>query len=274
MIRRSVLVAITAMSLVVSFGGRASAEVYGRIPVQGYLTDPSGTPIDGIQQMTFGVYATEISGTALYSEMQNVTVDQGHFAAYVGDIAAEGGLPLSIFRAHDSAWVHVAVGGDSSLPRWEVGVTPYAAVADYAREANAAATCNWSGNFAAPLQAALPNASIASDMPVAVGSATLDTPVSGNVLAMYTGEINAGAGESFAEMAICDSADTFDLGLCHGATRSVSLMGGSGRSLSFTQVFPVTAGTHTFYLNAATDLYFANNPSLIMSRLSFVFIPQ
>ena len=274
MIRRIVLVAITAMSLLVGLGGRASAQAqYGLIPIQGYLTDTLGTPIDGIRQMSFGVYAAEVDGIALYSETQNVSVQHGHFTAYIGDAGVDGGLPLSIFREQESVWGHVTVGTDTGLPRWEVGVASYAAVADYAREANSAATCDWSGSFASPMQRVLPSGSIASESPVAVGSATLDTLVPGVVWAMYTGDMSATGGTGYAQVAICDSANTFDLGTCPGVLRSMSVAAGAPRGVSLAEVFAVTAGTHTFYLNAATDFGYSS-PYLSASRLALVFIPQ
>jgi hypothetical protein len=56
------------------------------INYQGYLTDSSGTPINGIVQMTFSIYDVETGGTPLWSETQSVTVNNGIYNVNLGAV--------------------------------------------------------------------------------------------------------------------------------------------------------------------------------------------
>ncbi len=108
----------------------ASAQVPAQMPIQGFLTDAGGTPVDGATSMTFAIYDSDTAVTALFSETQSVMVDQGNFAAYLGDTAA---LDLTIFGSGSALFVGIRVGTDAEMtPRLALGTVPYAALAEYA----------------------------------------------------------------------------------------------------------------------------------------------
>ncbi len=110
------------------------------LPVQGYLTDASGKPVNGQVNLTVSLWAQPSGGiTALYQETQTVQADQGSFSLYLGQNGAVP-LDLSLFRDHPTLFVGVSVNGAPELaPRYQLATTPYAAVAQYA------GSVDWSG---------------------------------------------------------------------------------------------------------------------------------
>lgn len=94
------------------------------MPVQGYLTDSGGTPIDGPVTMRLAIHDTESGGEPLFAEEQTVTPVDGRFTAYMGAVAT---LDLELFASHHDLWLAVAVDQDSWMPRARLGTTPYAA---------------------------------------------------------------------------------------------------------------------------------------------------
>lgn len=120
----------------------ASAQAPALMPVQGYLTDDAGAPIDGSTSMTFSLYDVATSGTALYTETQDVLVEDGYFTAYVGDVTT---LDLATFRDNGTIYVGIAIGSDGELsPRTLLGSVPYAGYAEYA------GAVDWDGVAGAP----------------------------------------------------------------------------------------------------------------------------
>jgi hypothetical protein len=110
----------------------ARADAPALVPVQGYLTDASGTPIEGATEMTFSLYTSELSTTPLYRETQMVDVRGGYFTAYIGDVRPIG---LATFRDNGTLYVGVRVGADPEMtPRALLGSVPFAGYAQYAGE--------------------------------------------------------------------------------------------------------------------------------------------
>lgn len=99
------------------------------LPMQGFLTDGDGTPIDGDISLRINLYDSEVATTDIFTETQTVMVDQGHFVAYVGDAAS---LDLALFRDNSDVWVGLAIDGGTELPRFQLGSVPYAGFAQYA----------------------------------------------------------------------------------------------------------------------------------------------
>jgi hypothetical protein len=119
--------------VVAAFGGTAVAQAPANIPVQGFLADGAGTPIDGTVSLRFALYDSDVAGTELYSETQSVIVEQGRFTAYIGDVTA---LDLALFRDHANVWIGISVDGGTELPRFFLGTVPYAAYAEHAGNAS------------------------------------------------------------------------------------------------------------------------------------------
>ncbi|TXD34144.1 hypothetical protein FRC98_19090 [Lujinxingia vulgaris] len=123
----------------------ALADTPALFPVQGYLTDADGAPIDGQVDMRFSIYQ-EGDETALWSEIVEVTVDQGAFTYYLG---SEQALSPDFFASAPSMTLGIKVGTDSEMsPRMALGSVPYAArassaaVADLATQATNATTAD------------------------------------------------------------------------------------------------------------------------------------
>jgi hypothetical protein len=110
----------------VSHAARAAAPPY--MPVQGYLTDTAGTPIDETVTAVFTLYTTDIGSTGVWSETQNVLVEDGLFVVYLGDVTS---LDLSLFRDNEDLWLGIQIGGDPEMPRVYLGSNPFSAYAEY-----------------------------------------------------------------------------------------------------------------------------------------------
>jgi len=91
------------------------------IPVQGRLTDASGTPLNGTASVTFKLYTAASGGTALCTDgPRNITVTNGLFADYVT------GCNYSVFNGQQ-LYLGVKVGSDAEMaPRLPVYAVPYA----------------------------------------------------------------------------------------------------------------------------------------------------
>ena len=92
----------------------------------GYLTDESGAAVTRTLSFSFGLFAAQDGGTALWSEdLPAVEVQQGFYAVTLG-LAK----PLEdVFAAHAEAWLEIAVDGQKLTPRQRAGSVPYAFVA-------------------------------------------------------------------------------------------------------------------------------------------------
>ncbi len=117
-----ILVALAA-ALVIATPTMASAQVPAEVPIQGYLTDDTGGPIDGSIDITFTVYDALTGGTDLHTETHTVAADAGAFTAYLTP-------DLQIFEDYQELYLGLAVdGGEEMSPRLQMATVPYAAVA-------------------------------------------------------------------------------------------------------------------------------------------------
>jgi hypothetical protein len=62
----------------------AAAAVSAEIPIQGRLTDASGSPINGTRTITFTLYTSSVGGTAVCQDVDPVEVVNGLFSARMG----------------------------------------------------------------------------------------------------------------------------------------------------------------------------------------------
>jgi hypothetical protein len=96
-----------------------SAVAPGAIPIQGRLTNASGSPLNGVYTMTFRLYEVAFGGTAVCGDTRLVTVANGLFSDYMdgcyNDITGQ------------RLWLGVKVGSDAEMtPRHLVMPVPYA----------------------------------------------------------------------------------------------------------------------------------------------------
>jgi hypothetical protein len=91
------------------------------IPVQGRLTDPSGTPLDGDYTISLRIYSSYTGGTALCQDLDNLEhVKDGLFLSY---------MDMTNCRAFDGRqlYLSVQVGSDAEMtPRQYIDNVPYA----------------------------------------------------------------------------------------------------------------------------------------------------
>lgn len=90
---------------------------------QGVLADSAGDPVSGEYTMHFALYADPVSVTSVWSETQVVSVTQGLFGVYLGDITPLG---AEIFTGQE-LYLGVTVGTDEEMaPRLRMATLPYA----------------------------------------------------------------------------------------------------------------------------------------------------
>jgi hypothetical protein len=91
----------------------------GAIPIQGRLTDQNGAPLNGTFSVTFRLYESSSGGTALCSDNNNVTVQNGLFSSYVDGCYD--------FVTGQRLYLGVQVGSDPEMtPRQAIYAVPYA----------------------------------------------------------------------------------------------------------------------------------------------------
>ncbi|MBC7242656.1 MAG: hypothetical protein H5T60_09450 [Anaerolineae bacterium] len=97
------------------------ANVEGKIPIQGRLTDASGNPLNGTYSITASIYTVSTGGTALCSKTQNnVNVSNGLFNMTIDNCTNEhlNGQQL---------YLGIKVGSDAEMrPRQPIYPVPYA----------------------------------------------------------------------------------------------------------------------------------------------------
>lgn len=123
------LVCLLALTTTLSYAQRGepptapnspAAVAPGAIPVQGRLTDASGNPLNGTYTMTFRLYDVETGGSALCTDSNSVTVQNGLFSSWI-DYCYNGVL------WGQKVWFGVQVQGDSEMtPRQVIYPVPYA----------------------------------------------------------------------------------------------------------------------------------------------------
>ncbi|MFP4598419.1 MAG: hypothetical protein ACLFVJ_09205 [Persicimonas sp.] len=105
------------------FPATASAQVPGDVPVQAFLTDDDGVPVDGTVTVTFSIYDSASGGSALHTEEQTLDADAGALTAYLQP-------DLEIFDTQEDLYLALAVDGGAEMsPRLKLATVPYAAIA-------------------------------------------------------------------------------------------------------------------------------------------------
>ena len=93
------------------------------------MLDQTGAPIDGgALVFSFALYTSATGGTALWTEEQSITPDQGYFSARLGETAP---FPTTLFDgSQGTLFLGITVGSDSEMaPRQQLTSTPFAMLA-------------------------------------------------------------------------------------------------------------------------------------------------
>jgi hypothetical protein len=117
-----------AIVLALMLASTAHATAPPIIPLQGVLTDASGTPISSAVIVQFNLYGASTGGSSLWNETQTITPVDGLFVAYLG---AQTSVPLTVFRDNSTPYLGIKVGTDAEMPRVQVGTAPFAGYAQY-----------------------------------------------------------------------------------------------------------------------------------------------
>ncbi|MEO7328979.1 MAG: hypothetical protein ABI193_10400, partial [Minicystis sp.] len=118
-----VLLAQAALAL----ASTAQADVPATLTEQGRLFDDLGAPLGGTVNVTFTIYAAASGGQALWSETQQIALDEGYFSAALGSATP---FPASLWDG-SLRYVGIQVGADPEMsPRQSTGSVPYALRAD------------------------------------------------------------------------------------------------------------------------------------------------
>jgi hypothetical protein len=93
---------------------------------QGRLLDATGAPVDSVAlTFKFALYATPTAGTAIWTETQSITPDEGYFSARLGE---ETPFPATVFDGSQAAlYLGIQIGSDSEMaPRQQLTSVPFA----------------------------------------------------------------------------------------------------------------------------------------------------
>ena len=124
--KTALLCLAASILLTVPCATRAAAPSY--LPVQGFLTDADGTPINGATSFTFSIYDNEAGGEPLWTETLSSLVEEGVFTVYLGEVES---IDMAMFRDYSDLWLGVQVAGDDEMPRVYLGSTPFSGYAEY-----------------------------------------------------------------------------------------------------------------------------------------------
>ncbi len=164
---------------------------------QGRILDSDGNPISSKVHFVFSVYAKATGGTALYSEEQDITLDDGYFSTQLG-------VKADLYDG-STRYLGVTVGNDDEMtPRQTISSVPYAILAGWAVSASSADNVSFSGlkDFPAACAAGQYLKGFAADGTATCGTPALSctpytadgTTASTNVACGGTGEFMTGGG--------------------------------------------------------------------------------
>ncbi len=110
---------------------------------QGRILDSDGVPVSSKVHFVFSVYAKASGGTALWSEEQDITLDDGYFSTELDALVRSDKSPL--FDG-STLYLGVTVGNDDEMtPRQTISSVPYALLAGSAVTALSAVNTPFTG---------------------------------------------------------------------------------------------------------------------------------
>ncbi|MCK9460926.1 MAG: hypothetical protein M0R80_14910 [Proteobacteria bacterium] len=124
---KKMIVSAAILGAAICCATAARAEVPDLIPVQGILTDQYGDTIDGLANIQFAIYDSEVGGTLVWSELYNgvnqVDVVDGFFTVYLGTLTT---INFEDFVLHPELWLGITVGLDDEMDRIRMAAVPFA----------------------------------------------------------------------------------------------------------------------------------------------------
>jgi hypothetical protein len=179
----SVITCTLGVLLLSLSAARAQQTVPQTLTQQGRLFDNAGGPVNGQVPIEFTLYDTPTVGTAIWTEVHTVTLEDGYFVVQLG---SQTPFPEEAFydaSASSGRYFGIRVGTDDEMtPRQAVTSVPYAlraSFADFATEAEAASRAPFAGLTGVPAPCEAPNflrGYNASKQPVCVAPPAPPTP--------------------------------------------------------------------------------------------------
>jgi hypothetical protein len=115
----------------------ARADAPSLLPVQGYLTDARGKPVDGNLAIRFRLYSSSVADEekVVFEEVRDVSLSGGHFTVYLGDGSQK--LDLQKFAQYGTLYVGLKINDDAQelSPLLQLATAPYAAFAQFCGDA-------------------------------------------------------------------------------------------------------------------------------------------
>jgi len=106
-----------------------NAQVPQLINYQAILTDADENPITGTRSIRFSIYDAETDGTELWTETQEIQIEDGLLSVLLGSINP---IPYSVFEG-DATYLELKIGSDPAMtPRKRLVSVGYAMRANYA----------------------------------------------------------------------------------------------------------------------------------------------
>lgn len=114
-------------SITFSFFQNAEAAINKQINYQGKLTLASGVAVPNSSiSIVFSLYTAATGGTAIWTETQSVTPNNGLFSVMLGEVTA-----LTSVDFNQTLYLGVKVGADSEMtPRKKLGTVPSAIISE------------------------------------------------------------------------------------------------------------------------------------------------
>jgi Collagen triple helix repeat (20 copies) len=124
-LRRLLATAVLAASAA-AFTPNAYSAVPGTVTHQGRLYDQNDVPINGVISVQFAIYDTQNAAVPIWSEVHQVTFDEGYYAVALGSVVPFGS---TVFDG-STRYFGLTVGADPEMtPRASIASVPYAMLA-------------------------------------------------------------------------------------------------------------------------------------------------
>lgn len=194
---------------------QAAASVPRLIPISGTFQPADGQPAAAVEIVRLAIYSEETGGTALWQEVQTVSIDAaGRYILLLGAASSEG-LPLDMFASGDARWLGVAFErpGEVEGPRRRLTSVPYAL--------RAADADTLGGRPASAYQLA----PTADGRPAAARTTEMDSTAFPTVSAINNGIANRVA-------KYLNNADTIGFSEIEEVNANVSITGGTGTGVA------------------------------------------
>ncbi len=224
------------------------------IPYQGWLTE-SDQPVTGSRNMTFSFHPDSTGDSTLFTQgPEAVTVIAGVYHVRLAP-------PLSLFGA-SQLWFGISVEGQALSPRIKVGAVPFAAVA---------ATALSPSPVGVAYEGADTSGTIPFDDWFPVANLMVNCPAQGFVIVSFNCTItDLGTGGMQGSFSLdIDSEE----GMSPVPFKVISSQNGTVLPVFLTRIFPVTAGAHTFSINARNPDWFDDEVGLQVHATSAVWVP-